>query len=259
VNKIPEKIVLIGSGNVATSLGLHFKQHGISIVHVYSRNLENAKELAAQLKCTFNDQLDSLPAADLYLLCVNDSVIEDVSSRLIIPPAAIVAHTSGTISIDSLNDHENRAILYPLQTLKTKNVEMDSVPFLLEASTPDLLNTIIAFALKFTKSAIPMDSDDRKQIHLAAVFANNFSNHMLTIAFKILKDNNIDSSLLLPLIKQTFNSLAFEEPKVLQTGPARRNDTVTIENHVNMLSNDNFIEIYKAVTSSIKQTYKDEH
>ena len=248
------KVTFIGSGNVATHLANSYFSKGVSVSQVYSRKLDHAKELAEGVDANPIDNLKLLNLTDITLLivAVKDDEIKSISQR--IESAGVpVVHTSGTISIDSVSNHESHGVFYPLQTFsKEKEMDLSSVPFCIEANSKSVRNLLIDMASIISNDVRNIDSETRKSLHLAAVFACNFSNHMLTIADELLEDVGQDVSILNPLVKETINKALNSNPEKVQTGPAIRNDRKVIENHVNRLSTKpNLQRIYKDITESI--------
>ena len=248
-----KKIILIGAGNVATNIGLGLKKVGYEIVGCYSRSIESAGFLAQTLDCLIVNDLQNLPTHNLILVCVPDASIADVIAHL--PSTSNIAYTSGTVSLDELPNTHKIGVFYPLQTFtKNKQIELKSVPFFVESNDESLENSLLTLAKHIGLRAEITSSEKRKQLHVAAVFVNNFTNHLAYLAQEHVKKHELSWENLLPLLAETFSKLNTESPKDIQTGPARRNDLNVIEKHLSTLSG-NEKEIYKAITNSILNTY----
>lgn len=244
------KIALIGSGNLATQLGIALKEIGYPIAQVFSRNIANAKTLAKQLNCEFTDDLSSLKIADLAIISVNDDAIEKVSEQIKMPKV----HTSGSKPLQTLGESNfATGVFYPLQTFsKHKKVDFKNIPFCIEGSNKNFTSLLHQIAGDLSESVHNMNSEQRKTLHLAAVISCNFSNLLYQFSEEICQKNNIDFNVLKPLILETANKITANSPKDAQTGPASRNDTETMLSQIALLKNNNELEsIYKALSNSI--------
>lgn len=247
-------IVLLGSGNVATQLGRAFKLAGQDIVQVWSRNIENARELADNLAATAISDFDYLDRkADLYIISVKDEAINDLAQELKVSDKLIV-HTSGSTGIDILEGSSSKfGVLYPLQTFsKSQRVDFRQIPFAIEGNTPEVAATIQAIADRLSERVVQLSSEQRKVLHIAAVFACNFSNHLYALSQELLKEQNLDFDLLRPLISETAAKVQSNEPIKMQTGPASRGDQETVEAHIELLKkNPEMQELYQKLSQSI--------
>ena len=242
-------VVILGSGNVASQLIQAFlKIDTINLKQVYTRNQEDINTLKDSIDTT-ND-ISLLKQADITIIAVSDEAISSISSHI---KNSFVVHTSGSVDMKSLNNIGRKGVFYPLQSFsKKKLVDFKNIPICLESETnEDLLKLEELVSLLQSKSYI-LSSHQRKKIHVAAVFANNFSNHMYTIANEICEKYNIPFDILHPLIEETSNKIKNLTPEKAQTGPAKRNDAETIENHLNLLS-EKQQEIYLKITQSIQE------
>ena len=242
-------VVILGSGNVASQLIRAFlKIDTINLKQVYTRNQEDINTLKDSIDTT-ND-ISLLKQADVTIIAVSDDAISSISSHI---KNSFVVHTSGSVDMKSLNNIGRKGVFYPLQSFsKKKKVDFKNIPICLESETnEDLLKLEKLVSLLQSKSYI-LSSHQRKKIHVAAVFANNFSNHMYTIANEICEKYNIPFDILHPLIEETSNKIKNLTPEKAQTGPAKRNDAETIENHLNLLS-EKQQEIYLKITQSIQE------
>jgi predicted short-subunit dehydrogenase-like oxidoreductase (DUF2520 family) len=249
------KLVFIGSGNVAYHLSKAFHAKGFEILQVYSRTLKNAQLLAKELNSTATNNIKELnPGADVYFICLKDDSIETVLKQLKLKNKFLV-HTSGSVAMIDLKPFSNNyGVFYPLQTFtKEQKVKFKNLPICLEANNDKNKIILLNIAYELTNNVYVINSEQRKQLHLAAVFANNFTNHLFAIADEILKKQSLPFELLLPLIKETVKKVKSISPTQAQTGPALRNDKKTIQKHLKMLS-PNHKKLYEAITKSIQQT-----
>jgi predicted short-subunit dehydrogenase-like oxidoreductase (DUF2520 family) len=248
-----KKILLVGSGNVATHLGINLKRNNYIIKQVFSRSIENAKDLAKKVDSDYTNKPENIVATDLTIIAISDDSIKDVLDFL---PDVPTVHTSGHTNINILkNSFTSYGVIYPLQSFK-KNIELNftDIPFLIEANTKEFENNLIEVCSCLSANTIRVNSSERKKIHLAAVYACNFSNHMQVIAKEIMDDAKINYELLIPLIKKTFSNLELD-PKMKQTGPAIRKDFNILDNHINLIKKDEQKEIYKLISNSIIKTH----
>ncbi|MBT8281049.1 MAG: DUF2520 domain-containing protein [Muriicola sp.] len=248
------KVILIGTGNISRFLYDVFISHPeVEMVQVVGRN-EKALEYFSS-STPVSNSFEKLEDADVYILAINDNAIEEVSHRLNIKKGIIV-HTAGSISIEVLPKHLRRGILYPLQTLSGIIPEkMREIPICVEAFDREDYEVLHQLALCISDRVERIDSEQRKQLHLAAVFANNFSNHMYYLASEICKDHEVPFDLLRPLIRESCNKIMSFSPYEAQTGPARRGDLSTLEEHLNMLTNKKLQQVYTTLSESIQSTY----
>lgn len=252
--KFVNGISLIGAGNVASHLAVHFQARGIEVKTISSRNNDSARILAAKIKSIVIEDLSSLPAENLVLICVNDEEIESVINQL--PIGNSIIYTSGNVAIDSLPKRENLGVLYPLQTFsKGQAMQLSNVPFLIEANNSNFGKIIYSLACKLSCNVSFADSVERQKLHLGAVFVNNFTNHLFYLAKKYIDDQHLNWEVLSPLLAETFRKLEYMDPFDAQTGPARRNDLKTIQNHLNELDGKSK-EIYDILSKSIIETYQ---
>jgi predicted short-subunit dehydrogenase-like oxidoreductase (DUF2520 family) len=250
------KVVLIGSGNVAQHLIQAFaKSKKVDVIQVFSRQKEAVTHLLDSNKITndFNDLVE----ADLYIIAVSDDAIAKVSSQLPFKNR-LVAHTSGTVSINSLDSKNRKGIFYPLQTFsKNKAVDFNQIPICLESENENDFELLEKVAESISNNVHKINSQQRKALHVSAVFVNNFVNHLYEIGNEICIENKVPFEILKPLILETANKVLTLSPKEAQTGPAKRNDMQTIEAHLDFLSNENHAKIYKILTQSIQNNGKE--
>jgi len=248
----------VGSGNVATHLAHALKNHSIEIVEVFSDKIENAKCFASEINCFVVESLNKLKPTDLIIIAVPDSKIEEVSLQL--PENdSLVVHTSGITNMASLSGINRFGVLYPLQTFsRQRTVEMLEVPFCIEAHNEEDCKLLLELASKLSNNVKMVSSEQRKVLHLAAVMVSNFSNHLYALANEILEKSYLEFDFLLPLIKETALKAADVHPHDAQTGPARRNDVSTLEEHLEMLKEfPEFRETYKLLSEQIIKKYNE--
>ena len=252
-----ENVVLIGAGNLATQLALALVEKGIQVKQVYSRKLESATELAGKVNAGFTNDLSQLISeADLYIIAVKDSAIQEVLENLELDENRLIVHTAGSIPMSVLEGFTtNYGVFYPLQTFsKSRKVDFADIPICIEANHPANIMKLEELGNKLSNSVNQINSGERKTLHLAAVFTNNFVNHFYSIGAAILHDKKLDFDLLKPLIRETAEKIQTMHPFDAQTGPARRDDQAIIHAQLKMLHNQaEFQKIYSFVTESIFQ------
>ncbi|MFN4084057.1 MAG: Rossmann-like and DUF2520 domain-containing protein [Bacteroidia bacterium] len=251
-------IFFIGSGNLAYALADAFSKTNISISGIYSRNIDTGSALADMVKTKFYPKIDkTIPIADVYLLAVPDNQI--LTAAEILHNEAFAVHCSGLTDIKALNRFKHFGVFWPIQSFsKNFSYNFEKIPICIEANTDENFSILEQLADKISKNVQHIDSQKRKYIHLAAVFANNFSNHMFYLAQKISKNNNFDFNILKPLIQETVNKLNKLSPLEAQTGPALRGDTNTIIEHLTLLQNKPEIrQLYEIISYSIQNSKND--
>lgn len=248
--------VIIGSGNVATCFAKAFVKKGVSIDAVYSRNLNHAKQLADKVGGIAINNFNKLPInADLYLIAVSDNAIENVSTQLNVN--GLVLHTSGFTAMATLKNNKRYGVFYGLQTFnKNSKTDLDNVPFLIEASSLEDEKILKHFALSISENVQVANTDQRQALHVAAVFANNFSNHLFAIAKQLLEQHQLSFDLLKPIILQTAQNAVTHNPIDVQTGPVVRNDKATISAHLEVLKQyPEYRQIYELLSKSIRELH----
>lgn len=249
------KIVIIGSGNVAHHLIEAFaKSKKAEVIQVFARQKESVTPLfdSNKIISNFND----LKEADLYIIAISDDAIASVSSKLPYKNRLVV-HTSGTVSMDALDSKNRKGIFYPLQTFtKNKTVDFSQIPICLESENETDFELLKNVGESISNSVFKINSEQRKALHVSAVFVNNFVNHLYQIGHEICEENKVSFEILKPLILETSNKVMSLSPAAAQTGPAKRNDSQTIEAHLDFLSNENQATIYKILTQSIQNNGK---
>lgn len=252
-------VILIGSGNLAQHLIAAFQNaensgNAIQLIQVFSRQKESLTHLLHPDKIT--SDYSELKKADLYILAVSDDAIATVCSQFPFENRLVV-HTSGAVAMDALDNKNRKGVFYPLQTFtKNKTVDFKSIPICLETKQLKDYNTIERVAKSISDAVFTIDSQQRKALHVAAVFVNNFTNHLYQIGNEICDANNIPFAILQPLIQETAQKILVLSPQQAQTGPAIRNDKNTIATHEAFLNNENQKKLYKILTQSIQDNGK---
>jgi predicted short-subunit dehydrogenase-like oxidoreductase (DUF2520 family) len=244
------QVSLIGSGNVAQHLIKAFsKATDIELVQVFSRQPEGVNHLISSTKIITN--LNELKPVDLVIIAVTDNAIASVSKQIPFSHQLVV-HTSGSVTMDALDTKNRKGVFYPLQTFsKAKEVDFSVIPICLEATTDADYNTLETVAKSISTAIYNVNSEQRKALHVAAVFVSNFVNHLYQIGQDICQENELDFDILKPLIQETATKTMSLSPKEAQTGPAKRQDTQTINAHLSFLKDEHQKEIYKLLTKSI--------
>ncbi|MGO4905110.1 Rossmann-like and DUF2520 domain-containing protein [Flavobacterium sp. W20_MBD1_R3] len=253
------KVVIIGSGNVAQHLIAAFQNSQksgteIELVQVYSRHARSVSHLIDLEKITAD--FSTLAEADVYIISVTDDAIAEVSSSLLFKNRLVV-HTSGSVSLNAMNENNRRGVFYPLQTFtKNKAVDFKTIPICLESENGTDYQLLDRVAKSITEKVFAINSQQRKALHVAAVFVNNFTNHLYQLGQEICRENQVSFEILKPLIAETVQKIMVLSPQEAQTGPASRNDTATIEAHEAFLAEGNHLNIYKILTQSIQENGK---
>lgn len=249
------KTVVIGSGNVAQHLiKVIERSAGIQLLQAYARNLGELKKLLPeeQIATSYNE----IKEADVYIIAVSDGAIANVAAQLPFS-GRFVVHTSGSVSMTEPDGKNRRGVFYPLQTLsKNKEVNFQMVPLCLETEYKEDFTLLEQLAKAFSGSVYAINSEQRRALHVAAVFVSNFVNNMYAIGSEICRDNAIDFTILKPLIQETADKILSLSPLQAQTGPAVRNDTETIAKHLYFLKDERHKELYKLLSESIQYNAK---
>ncbi len=249
------QIVIIGSGNVAYHLAKAFIESNSNVVQIFGRNSKELSLISDELKIPFSTQ--TLDKADLYIIAVSDGAVYEVSKQ-INNKNCLVVHTSGSVSINELTGDYRKGVLYPLQTFsKSKKLDYSQIPFFIDAEYENDLDNLKKLALNVSERVMPANDEKRKHIHLTAVFACNFVNHLYARAKEISDSQEIPFDYFLPLIDETTHKIHELEPKLAQTGPAVRGDEKTLQLHESLLTNEEQMKIYKTINQSIKKMYHD--
>jgi predicted short-subunit dehydrogenase-like oxidoreductase (DUF2520 family) len=252
-----QHVSIAGAGNLAWHLALAFRECGITIREVTNRNRIAGKELADRVNARFVDSPSNLdPAADMILIAVSDNAIHEVASSIRNAGNTLLVHTSGSTGIEVLREaSSNTGVFYPLQTFrKGTYVAFRNVPVCVEAINRQDEESLLDLGRMLSDTVMRINSEDRKMLHLAAVFASNFPNYMYSIAEEILKTNDLPFSLLGSLIRQTAAGAEGGDVFTRQTGPAIREDKNILETHLQLLKNHpDYQRIYNLISQSIIQ------
>ncbi len=246
------KVIILGAGNVAHHLTIALKQASeVDLVQVYNRSSKAFDHSIYDTIATTTTIV--LKNADVYIIAISDNYITALAKQL--PKDKLIVHTSGSMSMDSI-PQEHRGVFYPLQTFsKAKEVNFKTIPFCIEAKGETDLKLLLDLAKKLSAAVYQIDSEQRKALHVAAVFVNNFTNHLYHQAAMICQAHDVPFEVLKPLIQETVEKLNTLSPKDAQTGPALRNDTKTLEAHLKLLD-EKQQKIYKLISQSIYDTYE---
>jgi len=247
-------IVIVGTGNVAQVLGTMLLQANHTILQVFGRNEEAAKQCAHRLQAAAVTQLSLLSkAAEVCIIATSDSAVPAVAAQLQLPDTIIV-HTSGGVVMDVLNMHPQYGVLYPLQSLRKELPYLPKVPLFIDGNSAAAKDTITALAKTISDEVHFAGDEERLQLHVSAVFCSNFTNHLFALANEFCDSEQLSFRYLMPLIEETVNRMQFEAPAQLQTGPAVRGDEHTIARHLRILERHPLLaRIYEVLTQSIRE------
>ncbi len=248
------RIVIIGAGNVATVLGRAIKKAGHEIIQVISRKEETAQALGRELECSATADFDSIDkTADFFLVAMSDAALNDLREKFNVGDKIIV-HTAGSVPKDVLSGiSANYGVLYPLQSLRKENIsESVAIPLLVDGNNDYTLYNISELAKSISNNVSFADEEKRTKLHVAAVIASNFTNHLYCLASEYCEKEKIDFKLLAPLIEETAARLHQYNPCDMQTGPAIRKDIVTLDKHLRLLADHPKLKtVYLRMTDSI--------
>ena len=250
------EIVLIGTGNAASILGRKLKEAGNDIVQVYGRNSAAASRLAYDLGTESVNYINIIKQnADLYILAVSDMAIRPLAADLQLG-SKLVVHTAASVSREVLRvSSAHYGVFYPLQTLRKESAYIPDIPVIIDAGDEDSIYRLERLARSISNYVVKADDEARRKLHLAAVFCNNFVNHLYVLTENYCKKEGLDFGLFLPLIRETAARLHYLSPSLSQTGPALREDHATIEAHLAMLEKEPQLkEIYRLFTENINRT-----
>lgn len=247
------RLVILGAGNVAQHLYKVLQATTtLNVVQVYNRS---SKALSFFKEAKTTTDFKQLAEADVYIIAVADDAIASISNKLPFSNRLVV-HTSGSAGMHVLNKKNRRGVLYPLQTFtKGTTVDFTTIPFCLEAKEKSDFALLKSITTAIGSTFYKISSEQRRALHVSAVFVNNFSNHMYRIAHEICEANNVPFEILKPLILETAKKIENVTPYMAQTGPAKRGDHKTIQAHLEKLDKDIHKEIYTLLTQSIAKTY----
>ena len=253
------KIVMIGAGRLASQLAQELKKAGFQLVQVYSRTQGSAKSLASELSCLYTSRKDRIRRdADLFVLALTDEGTMAFIREFDFPHVLAV-HTSGGLSLNVFDGKiDSYGVLYPLQSFTfMRSVNFREIPFCIEGNNKATEEVLCKLSSLVSDHCFNVSSEQRLKIHLAAVFASNFTNHMYVVASSIMEQTGLPFQLLQPLIRETAERLETYSPTSVQTGPAIRNDQTIIKKHLELLSfSGKYQELYKIISESI-QSFKE--
>lgn len=254
------KIVFIGAGNLATRVSLEMKRKGFDIAQIYSKTEESASTLCDKLNAIsegtdYTTEIASvITDADLYIFSVKDAVLEDILKQMM-PNSGIWVHTAGSIPMDVFSPYTSRyGVFYPLQTFsKTREVDFSVIPVFIEGADEGIIDKLMSVGEKISDDVRFADSEQRRHLHLAAVFACNFTNHLYAVAAKLIEDKGLSFDAIRPLIAETAAKIEQIAPADAQTGPAIRYDENVINKHLSLIENEKFRDIYSLMSKSIHE------
>lgn len=252
------RLVIIGTGNVATALSLAFGEEGHTIVQVYGRNAARAAALAKRCNAAPISDLALLnKEADLYIIAVSDNAVAAVAGSLQLGDKLLV-HTAGSVSREVLkNSSSAYGVMYPLQSLRAEMDHIPDIPFLVDANTAESAALLKSIASTVSAQVQLATDEQRLHLHVAAVVVSNFTNHLYALAEMYCKKEGVDFKILLPLISEVANRIQAASPHDMQTGPAIRNDQLTINRHLELLQSIPALQqLYLSLSSSIQDMYK---
>lgn len=247
-------VTLLGAGNVGTHLFKAFnKSNQITVKQWFNRSLDKISHYKNDVAIT--DDLSTLAEADIYVITVSDEAISSISSGLPFENRLVV-HTAGSVNIHDLDKKHRRGVFYPLQSFtKSADLDVSEIPICIETLDKKDYPILKELALATGSPVKKVNSDQRRVLHLAAVFVNNFTNQLYRIAHEIVEAEAAEFDMLKPLIMETARKIQDMSPYMAQTGPAKRNNVKTIKKHLALLKNEQHKDIYKLLTQSIKDTH----
>lgn len=257
-----QSVVMIGAGNVATHLAQALKKAGYSITAICARSESSTQSLARLIGQEVQQVTDiaRLPIADLYILAVSDNAISELATRW--PKhcrRGTVVHTSGSVAMETLNGvGEHYGVLYPLQTFsKERSLDFSQVPCFVEGNSRETEQNLLLLAQKLSAKVQLLSSELREKLHLAAVFAGNFTNHLYDLASQLTEKYGLSPDFLAPLLEETIAKAISLTPHIAQTGPARRGDQNVLDKHLALLHDNPKMQIlYQLLSDSIYNSYR---
>jgi len=243
-------VVLLGFGNLNHHLFLALKKaENVRIKQVFNRNQIGLPSPYHHI--SFTDDITALAQADVYIIGIPDDAIGPFSQSLPFQNKLVV-HTSGGVAMDELSNKNRRGVFYPLQTFsKQRKVDFSTIPICIEAEGVSDLELLQTLGKSISENVLEISSQKRVKLHLAAVFVNNFTNHLYRIGSEILEKEGLSFDLLKPLIIETASKIEHLSPAQAQTGPGRRNDQKTIQKHLRLLEENEYRDIYEIFTQAL--------
>ncbi|WP_248723215.1 Rossmann-like and DUF2520 domain-containing protein [Seonamhaeicola sp. ML3] len=247
-------VIILGAGNIGTHLYKALKKaENVTVNQWYNRSIKTINAFQTEVDVT--DDLSQLKEADVYVLAVSDEAVAPIS-KLLPFENKLVVHTAGSVNIHDLDKKNRRGVFYPLQSFtKTADLDFSDIPICIETLEKSDYNILKSLASGLGGPVKKVNSDQRKVLHLAAVFVNNFSNQLYRIAHEIVESEAAEFDLLKPLILETAKKVQDLSPYMAQTGPAKRNNQKTIKKHLALLEKEQHKQIYKLMTKSIQDTH----
>ena len=254
-----KRVVVIGSGNVAEILAGAIAASEYVPVQIFARNRERGEYIAGKVGCGWTDDPKSLAEADIYLISVSDTAVGPIARTLDFG-GSVVAHTAGSVSIDELSGcSEHTGVFYPLQSFTAgRSLDLHGVPFFIEGSSDRAVESLRDLGDALSGRVIEIRSEERKRLHLAAVFVSNFANHMFALGENLLEEYGLSAEWIKPLMRETADkALQASSATTVQTAPARRNDLETQRKHLELLQDwPRMQQLYKMISQSIWETSK---
>ena len=256
-----KKVALIGAGNINWHLGQCLPKKHYDIIQVYSRTRKSAQALGRKLLCKSTTRLDKIEQdADIILIAISDDALAEVVENLkyLNSPDRLFIHTSGSTPLQILEQSYHKCgVLWPPQSIRKENkINISKTPFVVVCND-HAKNDMMIFAKHVSKNIHILSEEQKGNLHLAAVLANNFTTHLLSLAYRQCVAHKIDFKLLKPIIEETTNRISDNDPRLLQTGPAIRGDIKTIERHLNLIKkNKDLKKLYKLLSTSINPRIK---
>lgn len=252
------RLAMVGAGNVATHLSKALINAGYPVAQVWSRNIDNAVNLALEIGANSIANIEEISSdVEMIILAIADDAIAEIAQKLPINSDRIILHTCGSMPLDVLNMHPKFGVIYPIQTF-SKNTELDfgQIPLCIEAHNNETLNVLYSIAKNLSNNVAKVSSENRMRIHIAAVFACNFTNYFYSLAHELLLNAQLEFDIIKPLIKETALKVMLSNPEEVQTGPAKRNDQSTIDKHLELLKNQPSIkDLYALISQNIVKKY----
>ena len=247
---------LIGTGNMAWFLAGRLRDAGFGCMGVYGRDADKAQELAERAGGPIIEWLEDLnDDADCTIVAVSDHSIAEVANSLTLTNS-VVLHNAGAVPLEIINNEHKAVLWFIYSILKTELPDHRAIPVMWEASSPKAANVVKAIGGAVSDIMMEGGAGKRQWLHLSAVFANNFTNHLVTICEKICQEQGLSFKLMMPILQQTLYRINYKSPAELQTGPAIRKDGTTIDKHIQLLAqHPQWQQVYQSLTSSIEDMY----
>lgn len=251
------KIAIIGSGNIASFFANKIYKN-YELTQIISKNIEHAKQLSSKYKCQYSNNLEHLNNdLEVIIFAVKDDVLIELSKTYSFQNKLVI-HTAGSVDLDDIKSFsKNISCIWCIYSIQKDNLPTsDSIPLVVNANNETSLNLVKKIAASISKNIIQLSDEQKNILHLAAVFANNFTNHLYVLSKQICEDHQIPFDILKPIILNTAEKVQNQNPKLLQSGPAIRHDKQTMEKHLMLIQNDNLKKLYSLLSTSIQQKTK---